>query len=163
MCVGDFCARARCSHCLTLFSKSLSISGHQTILLASCFILVTTGWSSCSTSNTTLWPAGGTITRSSHRTHQSWTLSSSFCCWNGLRLTSEVVSHPNCTSLRTFESTESWSVDCLICLAITGDRYKFSINGMVSPASGTSLIASGRGKRLRTSALECCTLGYSTL
>ena len=81
-------------HDLTLFSRSESIPGYHTKLLASPFILVIPGCPWCSSSNTFWRPANGIATQLPNNTQQACTLSSFWWCWYDFRFSSDVLLHP---------------------------------------------------------------------
>ena len=59
----------------------------------------------------------------------------------------------------TLDSTVSRAVQALICVVVLGGDCKFSNSNAVSPGIGTSVGASGKGRRLNRSVLPFCAPG----
>ena len=63
------------------------------------------------------------------------------------------------TRSATLDSTGPLAVQVLICVAVMEEHSKVSRSNTVTPGMGTSVGASGRGKRLNRSALPFWALG----
>ena len=120
------------------------------------FHLAIPGWAVRRSSKSFFWARTGITTRFPQEIQPLCVLNSFLLSYKGSRLLSGHLSpHPCWTLLTTWCRTGSEAVQAAMWSAFTGMNSRRSIRSMVSSGTGAVTTVSGKGNRLRTSALPC--------